>query len=338
MKISNPLKKYKEIIFFTFTGVVFGFFILSPFAMVVSDIIHNNLPAEKIHSMYSNPWESIFEVFKPYLFIWGSIFAVFSGITGVFMGLYFKARREYFDMLNDSYKKLCELERLKDSLVYMIVHDLNNPLTGIIGNLQLLQMEMGEALGDEQKKSLEMALLSGEDMKRMIDNLLDINKMEEGKINLRCEDFKLDEATREVIERMQITARREDKSIFLEAREQLPNIYADKELIRRVIGNLISNAMKHIPQKGVIRVKVALKNDENIFYVQVEDNGEGIPKDYLEKVFDKFVQVEDKKAKMGRGLGLTFCKLAVEAHGGKIWVESEAGKGSTFYFTIPAEK
>lgn len=239
------------------------------------------------------------------------------------------------DKLEESYETLKHLESLKDSLTHMIVHDLNNPLTGIMCNLQLLQMEIGKTLGDEQRNSLEIALLSSEDMKRMIENLLDINKMEEGKIKLRCEDFKLDKAAGEVVERMQVTARWENKSILLKAGEQLPDIYADKELVKRVIANLINNALKHIPQKGTIQVKLAFKSDEHVFYVQVEDNGEGIPKEYLEKVFDKFVQVEDKKARMGRGLGLTFCKMAVEAHGGKIWVESDMGKGSVFTFTLP---
>lgn len=239
------------------------------------------------------------------------------------------------DKLEESYEKLKQLESLKDSLTHMIIHDLNNPLTGITGNLQLLQMEIGKTLGDEQRNSLEAALLSGEDMKRMIENLLDINKMEEGKIKLRREDFKLDEAAREVVERMRPLALWENKSIFLEAGGQLPEISADKELVKRVIANLINNALKHIPQKGAIQVRAVFKSDERVFYLRVEDNGEGIPKEYLEKVFDKFAQVEDKMAKAGRGLGLTFCKLAVEAHGGKIWVESEFGKGSVFTFTLP---
>ncbi|MFH0827932.1 MAG: ATP-binding protein, partial [Candidatus Omnitrophota bacterium] len=239
------------------------------------------------------------------------------------------------DKLEESYEKLKQLESLKDSLTHMIIHDLNNPLVGIMGNLQLLQMEIGKALGDAQRNSLEAALLSSEDMKRMIENLLDINKMEESKIKLRREDFKLDEAAREVVEQMRPLALWENKSILLEDSGQLPEISADKELVKRVIANLINNALKHIPQKGAIRVKVVFKSDERVFYLRVEDNGEGIPKEYLEKVFDKFAQVEDKMAKAGRGLGLTFCKLAVEAHGGKIWVESEPGKGSVFTFTLP---
>ena len=106
-------------------------------------------------------------------------------------------------------------------------------------------------------------------------------------------------------------------------------------LFRSVIANLINNAIKHSSPKGTVFVKVFFKQDDSNFYIRVRNSGEGIPKQYLDKIFDKFVQVEDEKAKMGKGLGLTFCKMAVEAHGGKIWVESEAGKGSTFYFTIP---
>lgn len=242
------------------------------------------------------------------------------------------------DEVSNSYEKLKELEKLKDALTHMIIHDLNNPLTGVLGNLQLLQMDLGDALSAEQKTDIENALLSCGDMKKMIDNLLDINKIEEGQIKLHSENFNLDEAVREVVERMLVTSRLENKTILLESGGKAFGISADKELIKRVIANLINNALKHTPAGGVIQIEVSLNEDEHIFYTRVKDSGEGIPKDYLGKIFDKFVQVEDRKARMGRGLGLTFCKLAVEAHGGKIWAESELGRGSVFTFTLPCKQ
>lgn len=210
------------------------------------------------------------------------------------------------DEVSNSYEKLKELEKLKDALTHMIIHDLNNPLTGVLGNLQLLQMDLGDTLSAEQKTDIENALLSCGDMKKMIDNLLDINKMEEGQIKLRSENFNLDEAAREVVERMLVTARLENKTILLESRARAFGISADKELIKRVIANLINNALKHTSAGGIIQIEVSLNEDEHIFYTRVKDSGEGIPKDYLGKIFDKFVQVEDRKARMGRGLGLHF--------------------------------
>ncbi len=231
-------------------------------------------------------------------------------------------------------KQMEEYEKIKDSLTHMIIHDLNNPLMAISGRLQLLKMDE-ENFNEEQKESLNAALLASKDLKIMIGSLLDISKMEEGKLKIRAEDFQLKDLVVDVVGEMDIIAQKEEKSVSVDTSQDMPNISADKELVRRVIFNLISNAIKHSPSKGVILVKVFFKQEDQNFYIQVKDPGEGIPKEYLDKIFDKFVQVEDNKAKMGRGLGLTFCKMAVEAHGGKIWVKSELGKGSTFYLTIP---
>ncbi|MFH1397237.1 MAG: ATP-binding protein [Candidatus Omnitrophota bacterium] len=334
----QSLSKYREIIIFTLIGVAFGYVILSPFAMVVSDIIHSRmLSTEKIHAMYVHPLMSILEVFKPYLIVWSLIFAIFCGIMGYLIGLFIKVKREYTDRLNESYKKLQALERLKDSLTHMIVHDLNNPLTAISGELQLLKMEESE-FNAEQKKGLNSAFTATEDLKRMISNLLDINKMEENKLKLNYEKFKLEGLVQEVSDQMSFRAQIGNKTISLDTTRDMPEMSADKELIRRTIANLVNNAIKYSPSGGNVLIKTFFNKEDNNFHIQVKDSGEGIPEEYLKKIFDKFVQVENEKAKMGHGLGLTFCKMAVEAHGGKIWAESELDKGITFYFTIPASK
>ncbi len=234
-------------------------------------------------------------------------------------------------------KQMEQYERIKDSLTHMIVHDLNNPLMAISGRLQLLKMDE-ENFSEEQKENLSLAFLATKDLKAMIGNLLDINKMEEGKLTVRPKEFQLKDLAVEVVGEMRIIAQEENISVSLDVDAEMPNISADKELIGRVISNLINNAIKHSPAKSAVIVKVFFRQSDKNFYVQVRDSGEGIPREYLDKIFDKFVQVEDRKAKVGRGLGLTFCKMAVEAHGGKIWVESELGKGSTFYFTIPVKE
>ncbi len=238
----------------------------------------------------------------------------------------------------NSYRKLEQLEKTKDSLTHMIVHDLNNPLMSVSGRLQLLQMGPEDMFTNEQKNNLDQALLSVNELKVMISNLLDINKMEEGKLVLRYENINLEHLLQEVLNEMKIIAEIEGKKIALEIAENMPKTSADKELIRRVIANFITNAIKHTPNQGTVIVKAFYEKENKEFCVQVEDLGEGIPEEYWGKIFEKFVQLEDEQAKRGRGLGLAFCKMAVEAHGGRIWVESEVGKGSTFYFTIPIKK
>jgi len=240
--------------------------------------------------------------------------------------------------VEDNYKKLQELEGMKDSLTHMIVHDLNNPLATVLGLMYVLKMQFEDKLTEDQKQSMAIAFAAGDELRRMIGNLLDINKMEEGKIKLRYESFSLNAAAAEVVSQMQIIASVDKKTVTLEAAEKMPPLSADKGLITRVIANLVNNALKYTPPKGSVRVKTSYNKDEKNFYVQVSDTGDGIPKEYLTKIFDKFVQVETKKARTGRGLGLTFCKMTVEAHGGKIWVESELGKGSVFTFTLPRKE
>lgn len=242
------------------------------------------------------------------------------------------------DELEDNYKKLKELEKMKDSLTHMIVHDLNNPLMVISGRIDLLKMEGEGEFTENQKKNLEKASSALQDLKRMINNLLDINKMEEGKIKLNYESFNLGDIAKELVDQMKVIAGDDDKNLSLEIPDDMPEISADKELIKRVITNLINNAIKFTLPKGSAVVKVLYNNSDKDFYVRVKDTGRGVPKQYLDRIFDKFVQVESKDVKPGRGLGLTFCKMTVEAHGGRIWVESEPGKGSLFTFTLPSNK
>ncbi len=238
--------------------------------------------------------------------------------------------------VEENYKKLKELEAMKDSLTHMIVHDLNNPLTAMVGLLFIMKMQFEDKFNEDQKRSFDIAFAAGQDLKMMIGNLLDVNKMEEGKIVLRRENFRMADIAREVAEQLRIVAKTDEKTIPLEVAEGMPEMYADRDIIKRVIANITNNAIKYTPPGGSITINISYDKEVDGFRVMVKDTGDGIPKDYLGKIFDKFVQVEsNKKAKTGRGLGLTFCRMAVEAHGGKIWVESELGHGSTFIFTLP---
>ena len=146
----------------------------------------------------------------------------------------------------------------------------------------------------------------------------------------------LADVAKQVIGQMKITAFKENKVLSLEISENMPLVSADKEIMKRVIANLVYNSLKFTPPKGSVLLKISYKPEDKNIYIQVKDTGHGIPKEYLEKVFDKFVQVETQNIRTGRGLGLTFCKLMVEAHGGKIRAESEGlDKGATFTIVLP---
>jgi signal transduction histidine kinase len=217
------------------------------------------------------------------------------------------------------------------------VHDLNNPLLIISGNVQILEMELQNTLSGEQKNTVHLTLYSIHEMKNMISNLLDIGKMEEGKLTLRYEEISLEVIFREMADVMQVLSRQEGKTISVHTPSGLPSVSADKEILKRIIANLIGNALKFTPLGSNIEIAASYNTDSKEVAVSVKDQGEGISKEYLNRVFEKFVQVESAQTRKrtGKGLGLTFCKMAVEAHGGRIWVESEVGKGSTFYFTLP---
>ena len=137
---------------------------------------------------------------------------------------------------------------------------------------------------------------------------------------------------------MNIIALDKGKVLSLEESENMPDFVADKDLIKRVIANLINNALKFVKAGGIVRVRAFYKKEDDSFYVQVKDNGKGIPEKYLNRIFDKFIQVETRNVRQGRGLGLAFCKMVVEAHGGNIWAESKLENGSLFTFTLPQKR
>jgi PAS domain S-box-containing protein len=232
--------------------------------------------------------------------------------------------------------ELKKLEEIKNSLTHMIIHDLNNPLTALLGSLQLLQLDLGPSLTEDQKASLEIMVLASQDLRRITRDLLDINKMESGTIKLNPQPISLSGLAREVVEQMKVAANNSGKSLIMEEPPELPAVNADQEIIHRVIANLINNSLKFTPQKGSVTVKLFLAEQGKNVRVQIKDTGEGIQPDYLDKIFDKFFQVQTEKAQFGHGLGLTFCKMMVEAHGGRIWAESDGpGTGSTFTFSLP---
>jgi len=254
-------------------------------------------------------------------------------ILAVRVAAHLRARHLYDD-LQAANEELRRLEKLRDDLTGMIVHDLRTPLTSILGSLQTIQnADFDPELVAE---FIPLCLESGNTLLGMVNDLLDVSKLESGELKLDFSEFELGELVEQVLQGLRSIA--DDNGLELEG--QLPGgevqIKADRELIRRVVTNLVGNALKFTYQGGVT-VRVERSDDGRWGLVHVIDTGEGISEQDRERVFEKFGQAESRqeRKKLGTGLGLTFVKMATEAHGGQVSVESELGKGSRFTVSLP---
>jgi signal transduction histidine kinase len=240
-----------------------------------------------------------------------------------------RQRRE----LQASYEKLRESERLRDSLVHMIVHDLRSPLTAISAYLELFGQAAKEKLGAETQEDVANAFHATRSMIRMINGILDVSKMEAQMMKLDLRECDLVQVVGNSLDDLEslVGARR----LAFERPAAPAGVLADHEIVSRIVQNLLANALRFTPADGEVRVGVVVEAEH--VRVFVADTGPGIPPDFHESIFDKFVQVDGSALPRNRstGLGLAFCKMAVEAHGGRIGVDSELGKGSNFWFTLP---
>lgn len=235
--------------------------------------------------------------------------------------------------LRESYEQLKKLEDLRDNLTNMVVHDMRSPLMGITGNLEILEMYAEKKLSCEDMESLRNARSSSLVLVDMVTSLLDISRLEQGQMPLCLTCSDMDDLIQDALNSLGSLTKQVS---LLYQRQNVPvMVTCDANLITRVIANLVGNAIKFAPEGSKVTV-LAEKAGEGV-KLCVADAGNGIPLQYHEKIFEKFGQVEtlQNRKRYSTGLGLTFCKLAVEAHGGKIGVESEVGRGSTFWFTLP---
>lgn len=240
--------------------------------------------------------------------------------------------------ISEKNERLQELEKIKEELTHMIIHDLRTPLMVISANLELLQIN-GDGFSEKQRHKIETSFRSCSEINQLIQSLLDTHKMEEGKLQPEKEEIPPAALAEEVVGQLTTHAEAKHISLSLTKSNGTPAICVDPTLIKRVIANLITNAMRHTPEGGTIEVGMDVLPEKKHFCFRVKDNGNGIAPKYQKKIFNKFEQVALKQAGViagSSGLGLAFCKIAVEAHGGNIWVESEGkGKGATFNFTLP---
>lgn len=237
-------------------------------------------------------------------------------------------------LLQSEKQRLEDLQRLRQETTELIIHDLRNPLSSIAVSLKMISMMLPEEVLKANQEILAIAQASCDRMQRLVESLLEVSRLETGEVRFHLQPVRLSELVEEIIRRSAILAR-PGTTLNAVMEPQLPPVLADREKIDRVIMNLLDNAMKYAPEGGRITVS-ASRQQEGYICVSVTDDGPGIPPEERERIFERFAQVANgQPRRRGFGLGLTYCRLAVEGHGGKIWVEpGDGGRGSRFVFTL----
>src|SRR5690606_28388207 len=226
-----------------------------------------------------------------------------------------------------------ESERMKDDLIHMLVHDLKSPISSVMGLLDH-SLEMLASQGDSNVgELLSLARTESQHLLNLAANILDVRRMKEGHMPYEPAVIpSLTDLAKEAL--ADVSGGPRDRNFGFLVRPEADRVVGDPKLLRRVLANLLANAIKHTRRGGYIDIR-AWKQEDG-FVLSVRDDGEGIPEADQKRIFNAFEQsrhtIHDR---YDTGMGLTFCKLAVEKHGGKIWVESKVGRGSTFYFTLP---
>ena len=228
-----------------------------------------------------------------------------------------------------------ELDSLREDLTATIYHDLRAPLANIISSLDILQRMLPIETTESMGTIFEIINRSTERMQRLISSLLDINRLENGQAITNRKTADISEIIEDSVEVILPSSQPKMQTITREIQSGLPTVFVDVDMIRRVVINLLENAVKFTPINGAIEIGAGMR--EEGLAVWVADSGPGIPEEFKEAIFQKFTRIKYENAPKGVGLGLAFCRLAVNAHGGKIWVESDAGQGSKFIFTLPVK-
>ena len=224
--------------------------------------------------------------------------------------------------------------RAREEVLAIVSHDLRNPLNAVTLAASLLQTS--ESLAEEDREQIETIVLSAKRMSRLIADLLDVTRLEGGKrLPIEPEAIDVETLFRETEEMFKPQAAASSVRLESNIGERVPKVWADRHRVMQVMSNLVGNSLKFTPEGGVIRVK-AEPQEETVLFV-ISDTGPGIPKEHLADIFNPFWQAK-RAERMGAGLGLPIARGIVESHGGKIWVESERAKGTTFYFTLPVAR
>lgn len=240
--------------------------------------------------------------------------------------------QELIQWIEHDLSERAALEEMRNDLTSMIFHDLRSPLSNIVSSLDVLKASLPPD-DDAMQAVLTIAYRSSQRLSRLVESLLDLRRLESGRSILKREPTVLNALVAEVAEQVHAVAEAKDISLHFDLPPGLPAVNLDADMVRRVLINLMENGVKYT--QGVGMISVTVRVDANEARISIRDTGPGIPEDQQQRVFDKFTRLQHPGGPKGLGLGLAFCKLAVEAHGGRIWVESAPGEGSTFILTLP---
>lgn len=236
-----------------------------------------------------------------------------------------------FGEIQESYQRLREVDRLKSEFLNIAAHELRTPLSIILGYSMMLREQL---VGDQQEQCTSI-IDSAVKLTRLVDNMTNLRYLEAGKVPLVALRLALQELIPRAVERFYQSVQDKTVEIVVDLPKDLPAVHADQEKVELILNNLLSNATKFTPPGGQIRIWARAEQEH--VTVAVEDHGCGIPRQEWERIFEPFYQVGSslRREHSGMGLGLAIARELVQLHGGRIWVESEVGQGSTFFFTLP---
>jgi len=254
--------------------------------------------------------------------------------------------RDFAAQLEKANQELRRIDDIKSEFISVASHELRTPLAAIKNAILLILKGKTGEVNETQAKFLSMAERNINRLTNILDDLLNLSRIESGRVQFNFQNFVLKEAVEFIASSLRAQADAKKIQLEIDAPEQLPPVYGDQEKIEQILTNLIGNAIKFTPDEGHILITIKpLPRSESggqadMLSVSVKDTGIGISQEHLDAIFEKFYQVEGSlhRSVGGTGLGLAITKGLVEAHQGKIWVESELGKGSNFTFTLPISK
>jgi two-component system, NtrC family, sensor histidine kinase KinB len=234
-------------------------------------------------------------------------------------------------------KERKDLDSLREDLAAMIYHDLRSPLANILSSVEMLDSVLPEEEKETTAPIMRIAHHSIDRIQRLINSLLDLNRLEQNQPVGERQVVTISLLVGDAVEAVSPSAEGREQTIRWNiAVDDLPSVFVDVDMIRRVMINLLENAIKYTPLGG--NIEIGAEADGDFVRVYVVDNGPGIPETESDRIFDKFIRLKSKTGSSGLGVGLAFCKLAVQGHGGRIWVEPAPEHGSKFLFTLPVAK
>jgi len=238
-------------------------------------------------------------------------------------------------IITQSFERLAEASRMKSEFISIVSHQLRSPLSNLKWVVELLMSGKISPVSEKQTEYFKVLKENSERMEELVSDLLTVSRIEQGKLSFQKERISLRDLIEKVIKEVGIFSKASNVEISFNSEENLPQIMVDPDQIKLVIGNLLDNAIRYIKERGKVEIDLKKKNDN--LYVEVKDNGIGIPKDDQKYIFQKFFRSANVKRHQteGSGLGLYIAKSIIKKSGGKMGFQSQEGIGSTFWFTLP---